>query len=79
MSDLPQGGAYHSHLALSCRCVGLYLGFPVYDSPYTRQVMTKDLPSPCFVAPLVTTAWRVLGLWMEERPSAMEGGCECFE
>jgi hypothetical protein len=28
---------------------------------------------------LVTTAWRVLGLSMEDRPPAMEGSCECIE
>jgi hypothetical protein len=27
----------------------------------------------------VTTAWRVLRLWMEERPPVMEGSCEYFE
>jgi hypothetical protein len=27
----------------------------------------------------VTTAWRVLRLWMEERPPVMEGSCEYTE
>jgi hypothetical protein len=27
----------------------------------------------------VTTAWRVLGLRMEERPPGMEGSCEYIE
>jgi hypothetical protein len=27
----------------------------------------------------VTTAWRVLGLQLEERPSAMEDSCEYIE
>jgi hypothetical protein len=27
----------------------------------------------------IPTAWRVLGLRMEERPSAMEGSCEYIE
>jgi hypothetical protein len=27
----------------------------------------------------VTTAWRVLRLWMEERPADMEGSCEHIE
>jgi hypothetical protein len=27
----------------------------------------------------VTTAWRILGLRMEERPPAMEGSCEYIE
>jgi hypothetical protein len=33
---------------------------------------------PCKWVP-VTTAWRVLGLRMEERPPGMEGSCEYIE
>jgi hypothetical protein len=29
--------------------------------------------------PLVTTAWCVLGLWMEGQPPDMEGSCEYIE
>jgi hypothetical protein len=31
------------------------------------------------VGSLVTTAWRFLGLWMEEQPPAMEVSCEYIE
>jgi hypothetical protein len=37
-----------------------------------------DINSQCQVCP-VPTAWRVLGLRMEERPPAMEGSCEYIE
>jgi hypothetical protein len=35
--------------------------------------------SPCYVGSLVPTAWRVLGLRMEERPPDMEVSCEYVE
>jgi hypothetical protein len=34
---------------------------------------------PCYVGVPVPTAWRVLGLRMEERPPAMEVSCEYIE
>jgi hypothetical protein len=39
--------------------------------PILSQIMLGGVPVP--------TAWRVLGLRMEERPPAMEVSCEYFE
>jgi hypothetical protein len=59
--------------------------FPYFDSSTTQKYLTRCMEiSPCYTASHdkwvpVTTAWRVLGLRMEERPPDMEGSCECTE
>jgi hypothetical protein len=49
-------------------------------SPNIEEHVLAICMSHCHVswAP-VTTAWHVLGLWMEGRPATVEGSCEYIE
>jgi hypothetical protein len=51
--------------------VGKDLQRILYKLTVLTQTMLGGVPVP--------TAWRVLGLQMEERPPAMEGSCEYIE
>jgi hypothetical protein len=51
---------------------------PERSSPYSQESATCSYPEPDKWVP-VTTAWRFLGLRMEERPLGMERGCEYIE
>jgi hypothetical protein len=48
---------------------------PQGSIPNSQQLSTCSYPEPDRGVP-VPTAWRVLGLRMEERPPAMEISCE---
>jgi hypothetical protein len=54
-----------------------------HSIPNAQELSTNSNPEPDQSNMVggfpVTTAWRVLGLRMEERPPAMEGSCEHIE
>jgi hypothetical protein len=51
---------------------------PEGSLPHSQEPATYPYPEHDKWVP-VTTAWRVLGLRMEERPPDMEGSCKYIE